>query len=277
LIPRLILGLAAWLCLQSARAAAPLLDPPPPAAPRLNAEEIAQIVRIDEISIPTPGELLAAVDKTGKLDWAARFRAPIATGFRSRAQMALNLGGLVADGYIAVQAQDAQQVKNIGRDIVALARPLGVHQDLINRGKSVTDFASESQWEPLREELEATQNEAKIALAENKDSKLIELVTIGGWLRGAEALATHVSLQYAPQTAALLRQPGIAHFLNEHLDALPEKLREDAVIRAIRPKLARVEQIVSFGAGQIPTQQDAAELSRLLVDALAEIGRRDVK
>ena len=38
--------------------------------------------------------------------------------------MALNLGGLIADGYIAVEAEDAQQVKNIGADIMALAKPL---------------------------------------------------------------------------------------------------------------------------------------------------------
>ena len=41
-----------------------------------------------------------------------------------------------------MEAQDAQQVKNIGKDIVALAKPLGVQQDIINRGKSGMEAVS---------------------------------------------------------------------------------------------------------------------------------------
>src|SRR5688572_25015980 len=110
-IPRLLaVGLAAFCLCGSAVGA--------PAA--LTKEEVAGAARTDALSIPTPGELMAAMNKQGKIDWSARFRAPIATSYVSRAQGALNLGGLIADGYIAVEAQDAQQVKNIGRDILSI-------------------------------------------------------------------------------------------------------------------------------------------------------------
>jgi hypothetical protein len=35
-----------------------------------------------------------------------------------------NLGGLIADGFIAVEAKDGQQVKNIGSDIMKLGKAL---------------------------------------------------------------------------------------------------------------------------------------------------------
>src|SRR6185503_17712799 len=110
------------------------------AASPLSKAEIDAAARTDALSIPTPGELLAALGKLGKLDWTSKFRAPIATSFPSRAQMALNLGGLIADGYIAVEAEDAQQVKNLGKDILALGKNLGVSKEILDRGKSLTEF-----------------------------------------------------------------------------------------------------------------------------------------
>ena len=62
------------------------------AAAPLSAEEIAGAGKTDALSIPTPGELLAALNKLGKMDWSAKFRAPIATSEASRPKMALNLG-----------------------------------------------------------------------------------------------------------------------------------------------------------------------------------------
>ena len=59
----------------------------------------------------------------------ASIAAPIPVTYRNRAQIALNLGGLIADGFIAVEAKDGQQVKNIGSDIIKLAKALGVSEN----------------------------------------------------------------------------------------------------------------------------------------------------
>src|SRR5438046_10440845 len=83
----------------------------------LSAEQLAKAVRSDSISIPTPGELFAALGKTGKTNWAGQYRGPIPVTYSNRAQIALNLGGLIADGFIAVEAKEGQKVKNIGSDI----------------------------------------------------------------------------------------------------------------------------------------------------------------
>ena len=236
-----------------------------------------QADRIDSMSIPTPGELLCALDKCATVDWPARYRPPTATSFRNRSQMALNLGALVADGYLAVQAQDAQQVKNIGRDVVALAKPLGVQQDILNRGKSLADFASAGKWDTLREELEATQNEAKMALLENKDPDLVVLVTVGGWLRGAEALTNYLGDHYSPKAARLIRQPGVARLLNVQLDGLQEKTRHDAILKKVRAFCSELAPQFSFPDEAPPTREKVQEIGRKLSELLLEISRREVK
>src|SRR5712692_6523699 len=121
---------------------------------RLPADQLAKAIRNDAISIPTPGELFAALEKPGKPNWTGQYRGPIPTTYRNRAQIALNLGGLIADGFIAVEAQDSQQVKNIGADIIKMAKALGVSEKVLGRGNSINQFAENNEWSTLQEELE---------------------------------------------------------------------------------------------------------------------------
>jgi len=240
-------------------------------APALAPAALAAAVRSDEVSIPTPGELMAALDKLGKPDWAGRIREPITTNFSRRAQMALNLGGLIADGYIAVEAEDAQQLKNLGRDILEIAKALGVPKEIRDRGKSLTEKGEEKQWDVLREELEATQNEVKQSLAANQDQPLIDLVTVGGWVRGTEVVSASIAEKYSESGARLLRQPAIAESLAARLDLLPEKLRDDPVVKRVREKLAELARLVAFPRETAPSEASvkalhatAAELTRII-------------
>ena len=100
---------------------------------RLSSDQMAKAVKSDSITVPTPGELFAALGKSGKINWSAQYRAPIPVTYANRAQIALNLGGLIADGFIAVEAKDGQQVKNIGSDIMKLGKALGVSEQLLGR------------------------------------------------------------------------------------------------------------------------------------------------
>src|SRR6266446_7928620 len=115
-------------------------------------------------------------------------RTQIATSYKNRPQIALNLGTLIADGFIAVEAQDSQLVKNIGTDIIKLAKALGVSENVLSRGKSINEFAEGDEWDALQEELEATQNEVKSSMQSHRDQDLVILVSLGGWIRGTQAV-----------------------------------------------------------------------------------------
>ena len=247
------------------------------AAAPLTAEEIAGAGKIDALSIPTPGELLAALNKLGKMDWSAKFRAPVATSDPSRAKMALNLGGLIADGYIAVEAEDTQQVKNLGKDILALGKSLGVSKEILDRGKSLAEFADSKQWDVLKEELEATQNEVKDAMEQNKDTDLVTLVTLGGWLRGTEVLSSWIAEHYTEAGAKLLRQPGIVAFLGAKLEAMPEKTKSENSVKKAQAKLKEIEAAVSFPTSAAPTQDAIKNLHKLIADLMKELARKESK
>ena len=243
----------------------------------LTSEEMAGAAKTDGLSIPMPGEFMAALNKLGKLDWSSKFRAPIATNYTSRPQMALNLGGLIADGYIAIEAEDAPQVKNIGKDVLAIAKVLGVSKDVVERSNSITSFAEENKWDQLKEELEATQNEVKTAMAEAKDQDLVTLVTVGGWLRGTEVISGHVAANYSELGAKLLRQPGIAAFLNKHLDALPDKVRDDASVKMVRKKMVEIEKLIAFPLDQAASADDVKQVNKLAAEAVKEMSKKQTK
>src|SRR3954464_6924756 len=184
----------------------------------LPADQLSKAIKTDALTIPTPGELFAALEKPGKPDWAGQYRTPIPMTYRNRAQIALNLGGLIADGFIAVEAQDSQQVKNIGTDIIKLAKALGVSENVLSRGNSINEFAENSEWDVLHEELEATQNEVKASMQSHQDQDLVILVSLGGWIRATQGVPAPLATHYDEQSAKVLRQPAVVSFIHSKID-----------------------------------------------------------
>src|SRR5690606_11931393 len=112
--------------------------PDPAWSQELSQEELSSVVVLDAVSIPTPGEFFAALNKVERPNWSQLRRDAAAPATTSRAQTALAVGTRVADGFIAVEAQDGQQVRNVGKDIIDLAKKLGVSQSILARGNSIS-------------------------------------------------------------------------------------------------------------------------------------------
>lgn len=240
----------------------------------ISKADIAAALASDQMTVPLPGELLAALSKQCKPNWAGEFRAPVNTALTSRAQIALNLGALIADGYVAVEAQDGQQVKNIGRDILALGKALGISAEVIARGSSIAQFAENNEWNALKEELEATQNEVKNAMEKIRDEDLVILISLGGWVRGTEIVADIILNNYSDATACLIRQPALAGYLRGKIGGLSPKFREDPLVVSLDRQLAEVEKLVSFPLGSTATKDDVKKLKDAVAAMVKEIATK---
>ena len=247
-------------------------------APHLPADQMANAIRNDSISIPTPGELFAALEKPGKPNWAGQFRGPLPTTYRNRAQIALNLGGLIADGFIAVEAQDSQQVKNIGSDIIKMAKALGVSENILSRGNSINEFAENNDWDALKEELDATQNEVKSSMQSHSDQDLVILVSLGGWIRGTQVVSAAVLQNYDEQSAKVLRQPALIDFIRSRIDTISPDLRDNPLVKDVAGELDNIKQLVSFPPGKAPSSDDVKKLNQAVGHVMDEIQTKsDVK
>jgi hypothetical protein len=242
----------------------------------LSADQLTKAVRSDAISIPTPGELFSALAKTGKTNWAGQYRGPIPVTYRNRAQIALNLGGLIADGFIAVEAKDSQQVKNIGSDIIKLAKALGVSEKLLGRGNSISEFADNNEWDTLQEELEATQNEVKSSMQSHADQDLVILVTLGGWIRGTQVVTSAIVKNYDEGSAKVLRQPALVHFMQSKISEISPELRGEPLVKHVSEQLGEVEKLVSFPSGKAPTVDEVRQINKAVSKMMEEIESKEV-
>jgi hypothetical protein len=242
---------------------------------KLSASEMAQAIKTDSVTIPTPGELFTALGKPAKPDWASRYRGPIAMNYKTRSQIALNLGGLIADGFIAVEAQDTQQVKNIGGDIVKLAKALGVSENILARGNSINQFAGNDEWSALQEELEATQNEVKASMQSHRDQDLVILVSLGGWIRGTEVVSGVVAKNYDERLGQILRQPELLRFIRSKIGQISPELQNDPLIKSVNNQLVSIERIVATPFGQSLSAAEVSKLNDSVSQVMKEIQKKD--
>lgn len=240
----------------------------------LTPEQLTAAVRTDTITIPTPGELFAALSKPGKPNWVAQYREPIPTTYQNRAQIALNLGGLIADGFIAVEAQDTQQVKNIGGDIIKLAKALGVSENVLSRGKSINEFAENNEWSALQEELEATQNEVKTSMQSNRDQDFVILVSLGGWVRGTQVVSGSLMTEYNESSAKVLRQPALVSFIQAKVKDISPELQQEPLVTAVNEQLAEIQKLVTFAGNGTPSAEDVAKLNGAVTRLMDEIQKK---
>jgi len=241
----------------------------------LSSDQMAKAVKNDSITVPTPGELFAALGKAGKINWSAQYRAPIPTTYADRAQIALNLGGLIADGFIAVEAKDGQQVKNIGSDIMKLGKALGVSDQLLSRGNSINEFAEHNEWNTLQEELEATQNEVKSSMQSHADQDLVILVTVGGWIRGTQVVTDAIMKNYNQAAAKVLREPALVQFMQGKLNAISPELRQDPLVKDVSEQLTGIEKLVSFPEGKAPSADDVRKLNEAVGSLMSKVESKE--
>lgn len=221
------------------------------------------------LTVPTPAEFFAALDKAVKPDWASFYRDPVPTVYSVRPLTAVNLGALVTDGYLAVEAQDGQQVKNTGKDIITLARALGVGEHVLARGKSIGDFADKNDWSALKEELDATTNEVRLAMAGQHDEGLAALITAGAWVRALHVGGRAAELSGEPSADELLSQPGLLAALRADLEKLPEKDRDVPAIKSTREVLAALEERMKVPKGG-PKAADVVKIAGDFVTGAAQ-------
>lgn len=205
--------------------------------------------KIDDVVVPLPNEVFGALNKLGGVNWREYVRNEKGSNFTERPRIALLLGAVIADGFIAVQAEDASTVKEIGQRVLSLAKGIGVGNSITPHAKAITEAADKRNWVNVRQELDRTQNSVQQAMNEVHDEKLSQLVSLGGWLRGTEILTAVVTKRYSQDGAELLHQPDLLAYFESRLQAMPEfnlKLLQD-----IQRALVEVRPLVDVGDAHI--------------------------
>ena len=238
----------------------------------LTKEQMRDAIFLETVSTPTPGEFFLALDKQCQPNWSKLLRPVAPSATADREHIALELGILVADGFMAIEAQDGQSVKNTSRDILVVAKKLNVSQQIVTRAQSISDFADASDWRRLREELDAMQNDIRLSLLEQKDSPLVVLAMAGSWIRQMEMASNLLAADDNPVSSMLLAQPEVASRILARVENLPEGSKKRPIVRQVAEGLQSTSFLMSQHGSSLPpsaVRSIAANMSAITA-ALAE-------
>src|SRR6266702_2603993 len=207
---------------------------------------------VEDVVVPLPNEIFGALNKLAAVNWKEHVRSDEEPNFTERPRIALLLGAVIADGFIAVQAEDAPAVKDIGQRVLALAKGIGVGNSITPHAKAIIEAADKRNWENVRLELDRTQTSVQQAMNEVHDEKLSQLVSLVGWLRGTEVLTSVVKQHFSADGAELLHQPDLLSYFQTRLKAMPEF--NLPIIRQIQDALGEVKPLIDVGSAHIPAE-----------------------
>jgi hypothetical protein len=231
---------------------------------------------IDEVVVPVPSEVFAVLDKLGNPNWRGEQRENLGKQTANRAQVALLLGTVIAEGFVAVEAEDSQRVKDIGRRVLALSKAINVEKAVLERAKSITDKAEVKDWQAVRKEFDGALQDVKGAMTELGDDELAQLVSVGGWIRGTEVLTSIVRKTYSADSAELLHQPALLDYFSNRLAGLSNKrLANDRLVLLIQKSLKDIRPLIGEEDGsKIPLEnvQRIHQMTRDIVGSITSQG-----
>jgi len=233
----------------------------------------ATATMVDEVVVPVPTEVFGVLDKLGSPNWHEVLRPVKAENLGSRSQVALLLGSTIAEGFIAVEAQDPEEVKKVGRQVLSLSKAIGVQKSVISRTSSIIEAADKKDWQVIRREFDGATKDVKQAMIELEDTQLAQLVSLGGWLRGTEALTQVVSRNYSKDGAELLHQPAILQYFERKLDGLNPRLKENKVVTKIASRLPELATLIEPAGGVSP--QKVEKINSITAELVKAISSQD--
>ena len=225
---------------------------------------------MEDVIIPIPSEIFTVLDKLGDPDWKREIITENLPKFTDRADIALLLGTVVADGFIAVQAEDAKNVESIGREVLELAKILGVKDAVIPHCNAILEASKKNDWDVVRKELDATQKTVRAQMEKMKDAALAECVSVGGWLRGTQVVTNIIGQKFTAERAELLNQAELTEYFRDSMEEAITKLSKTDKLKLISSGLAQIHEIMLRG-NEALSEESVATIQRITTDLVNRI------
>jgi len=212
----------------------------------------SQAKQVHGVAVPVPKEIFRSLDQFRDANWSAVKRPEIARwkSHGDQAQIATLLGVVIAEGFIAMEAKDSTEVKNLGHSVLSLAGGLGIRQRALRRGRSIMELADKNEWSEARKEWDAVLSDLENGMIEVKSAELAQLVSLGGWLRGTEALSALVLQNYSAERANIIHQPELIGYLEEQLHAMSSNIQARPIVVKLLDGMKTIRSLVGSEDGR---------------------------
>ena len=241
--------------------------------PESNPPELpAQAKPVEGILVPVPKEIFRTLDQFHNANWRPVQRREVVRwkSQGDQVQVALLLGVVVAEGFIAMEAHDVTEIKQVGKRVLVLTRALGVERTALRRSRSIIDNAERGDWAGARKEWNNVLDDLEQGMIALKSESLSQLVSLSGWMRGTEALSVLIMQNYSADRAQLLRQTAMLDYLERQLAAMDAQLRSQPLVIQLRDALSKIRASIEKDDGALTeeTVEEIDDTCRRLVIAV---------
>ena len=213
----------------------------------------SQATQLHGVVVPVPKEIFRSLDQFRDANWSAVKRPEVAR-WKSRgdqAQIATLLGIAIAEGFIAMEAKDSTAVENLGNSVLSLAGGLGIREHALRRSRSIMELADKNEWSEARKEWDGVLSDLETGMIELKSAELAQLVSLGGWLRGTEALSALLLQNYSPERSSLIRQPELIDYLEKQLRSMSSDIQTRPIVVKLLDGIHTIRLLVESEKGPL--------------------------
>jgi hypothetical protein len=228
------------------------------------------------VGMPTPYDKFLALDQVltkTKVKWDDTFRKvavdvdPDAFTDKDVA-VPMILGVRIADGVMAIKANNAELLNKCASDIEKLAKKMGVADGDLGRARSVRAAANKGEWLKVFMELGFLQQDIMKKIDQPEHVTHGTLLIVTGWMQGARYTTTVIDENYSPETSNLLREPLLAKALKEKIESLPPNLQSSPLVSKLREVLPKIQTILTIPLDGSISKENVGELNRLATEVV---------
>ena len=180
-----------------------------------------------------------------------------------RADLAIELGFLIADGFLMVQAEQLKDVEKMAKELTRYGKALGAGDRVNRHAAGLLESAKKGDVPQLKIELSATQRDVENELVSLKDADLAHLISLGGWIRALEVSSVAVDKQFSPERARKVMREDIAEYYSDCITGLEPKISERPNYSAMRDLLEGLSKKMTLENGQEPTPESMKEIRKV--------------
>jgi len=228
---------------------------------------------LNEFTVPSIAKVFNELEKVSPLSYDPGHhknyeRTPI-----DRSRIALRLGTLIADGFIAVQTGNSEDVPKIAAHISRYSKALGAGDRIKVHAAELLEHAKAKNLPKLKRALASTQRDVERELAGLRDPDLSHLISLGGWLQALDSAASAVDKKYTPERALTLFREDVADYYAESIGSLhPDITRRPQVVK-MRLLLQGLRNAMVLEENAKPTAEQVKEVTTVSAE-LVKIARR---
>jgi hypothetical protein len=177
-----------------------------------------------------------------------------------RADLAIELGFLIADGFLVVQAEQLEKVEDLATKLTRYGKALGAGDRVNRHSAGLLDSAKKKYVPQLKKELAATQRDVEAELVTLRDADLAHLISLGGWIRALQVSTVAVDKQFGVERARKVMREDIADYYTESVAGLEPRISERPNYLLMRDVLAGLRTEMVLKEGEEPTPEMMKEI-----------------